>query len=182
MWTLSLISFLLLGGFLLLTGMRFGIPDMVSDTYYQLQDTSGIFKGQRKMGWLFTAVMMATAMLMLCCILDTGKGVQFFAFLGCTGLAFVGCSPNYCEQTEGRIHKAGAFIAAAGCVGWCLSVLPLPTILIAATYAVYLMAASLFKVLNGIWYINKNVKFHPWYWAEVAAFADVFITVWVMGI
>ena len=177
MWTLSLISFLLFGGYLLLMGMRFGIPDMVSDTYYQLQNTSG-----RKMGWLFTIVMMATAMLMLCCILDTGRGVQFFAFLGCTGLAFVGVTPNYVDQTEGRMHKAGAFIAAAGCVGWCLSVLPLPTILIAAGYAVYLMATSLFKVLNGIWYISKNVKFHPWYWAEVAAFADVFSTVWVMGI
>lgn len=177
MWTLSLISFLLLGGYLLLTGMRFGIPDMVSDTYYQLQNTSG-----RKMGWLFTIAMMATAMLMLCCILDTGRGVQFFAFLGCSGLAFVGVTPNYVDQAEGRIHKAGAFIAAAGCVGWCLSALPLPTILIAAGYAVYLMATSLFKVLNGIWYISKSVKFHPWYWAEVAAFADVFATVWVMGI
>ena len=41
MWLLSLISFLLLGGFLLLSATRFGIPDMVSDTYYQLQGTTG---------------------------------------------------------------------------------------------------------------------------------------------
>lgn len=178
MWTLSLISFILLGGFLLLSGVRFGIPDMVSDTYYQLQGD----KGTHNTGWLFIIVMIATAMLMLACILDTGKGVQFFAFLGCTGLAFVGVTPNYIDQSEGRIHKISAFIAAAGCTAWCLSVLPLPTILIAVGYAVYLMVTNLFKVLNGIWYISKNVKFHPWYWAEVAAFADVFATVWTMGI
>ena len=182
MWTLSLISFLLLGGFLTLSGMRFGIPDMVSDTYYQLQNTTGSeilpFGEQRNMGWLFTLVMLATAMLMLCCILDTGKGVQSLAFLGCTGLAFVGCSPNYCEQTEGTVHKAAATIAAIGCVGWCLSVLPLPTLLIATAYMVYLVVAELFKALNGIWYISGNARFHPWYWAEVAAFVDVFVTYW----
>ena len=159
----------------MLTGMRFGIPDMVSDTYYQLQGTSG-----RKMGWLFTVVMMTTAMLMLCCILDTGRGVQSLAFLGCSGLAFVGCSPNYCEQTEGTVHKAAATIAAIGCVGWCLSVLPLPTLLIATVYVVYLVVADLFRALNGIWYISNSTKFHPWYWAEVAAFVDVFVTYWTM--
>ena len=36
MYVLSIISFLLLGGFLLLAAMRFGIPSMVSDGYYQL--------------------------------------------------------------------------------------------------------------------------------------------------
>ena len=182
MWTLSLISFLLLGGFLTLSGMRFGIPDMVSDTYYQLQDTSGSeilpFEEQRNMGWLFTLVMLATSMLMLVCILDTGQGVRFLAFLGCSGLAFVGCSPNYLDQSEGTVHKAAATIAAIGCVGWCLSVLPLPTLLIATAYMVYLVVAELFKALNGIWYISGNTKFHPWYWAEVAAFVDVFVTYW----
>lgn len=182
MWTLSLISFLLLGGFLSLSGMRFGIPDMVSDTYYQLQNTSGSeilpFEEQRNMGWLFTVVMMVTSMLMLVCILDTGQGVQFLAFLGCSGLAFVGCSPNYLDQTEGTVHKAAATIAAIGCVGWCLSVLPLPTLLIATAYMVYLVVAELFKALNGIWYISGNARFHPWYWAEVAAFVDVFVTYW----
>ena len=36
MYILSVISFLLLGGFLLLAAMRFGVPAMVSDEYYQL--------------------------------------------------------------------------------------------------------------------------------------------------
>ena len=32
MWYLAFISFLLLGGYLLLMALRFGIPNMVSDT------------------------------------------------------------------------------------------------------------------------------------------------------
>ena len=184
MYLISVISFFVLGGFLILAAMRYGIPDMVSDTYYQLQGTKGSeiipFEEQRNMGWLFTLVMIVTAMLMLVCLLDTGRGVQFLAFLGCSGLAFVGVTPNYLDQSEGTVHKAAATVAAIGCVGWCLSVLPLPTLLIAALYAVYLVAASLFKALNGIWYFSRKLEFHPWYWAEVAAFVDVFITYWTM--
>ena len=41
MCVLSMISFLLWAGFLLLAVMRFGIPDMVSDVYYQLQNCTG---------------------------------------------------------------------------------------------------------------------------------------------
>ena len=41
MYVLSIISFLLLGGFLLFAAMRFGIPSMVSDVYYQLQKCTG---------------------------------------------------------------------------------------------------------------------------------------------
>lgn len=41
MYILSVISFLLLGGFLLLAAMRFGVPAMVSDVYYQLQNCIG---------------------------------------------------------------------------------------------------------------------------------------------
>ncbi len=184
MYLISVISFFILGGFLILAAMRYGIPDMVSDTYYQLQGTTGSeiipFEERRNMGWIFTAVMIATSMLMLVCILDTGRGIQFLAFVGCSGLAFVGVTPNYLDQSEGTVHKAAATIAAIGCVGWCLSVLPLPTLLIATLYAFYLVAASLCKALGGIWYISNSVRFHPWYWAEVAAFVDVYVTYWTM--
>lgn len=33
---LSIISFFLLGGFLFFAAMKFGVPTMVSDVYYQL--------------------------------------------------------------------------------------------------------------------------------------------------
>ena len=41
MYVLSIISFLLWAGFLLLAAMRFGVPAMVSDVYYQLQNCTG---------------------------------------------------------------------------------------------------------------------------------------------
>ena len=40
MIVLSIWAFLLLGGLLLLTALRFGVPDMVSGVYYQLEHTT----------------------------------------------------------------------------------------------------------------------------------------------
>ena len=55
MYVLSIISFLLWAGFLLLAAMRFGIPDMMSDVYYQLQKCTGSEvigdKRKRNYGW-----------------------------------------------------------------------------------------------------------------------------------
>lgn len=177
---LALISFLLLGGYLLLMALRFGIPNMVSDTYYQLQGCTGSkikpFKHSRNMGWVFSLIMVIVAVLMLISILDTNKGLQFLAFLGCAGLCFVGCAPNYCDRDTYSIHKTAAIVTALGCVGWCLSICWWITFVIALIYIIYLVAIDLFKVTNSFWYIGKNVKFHPWYWLEIAGFADVFLT------
>ena len=180
MYLLSIISFLLLGSYLTLAAMRFGIPAMVSDTYYQLQHTTGNFKKARNLGWLFSVVMLATALTILICILDTGKGIQPFAFLGCTGLAFVGCAPNYLDQDEYKVHKWGATIAAMGCIGWGVSVCWWVTLTIAVAYILYLSAVEFAKAANSIWYISKDVTFHPWYWAEVAAFVDLYLSYWTI--
>lgn len=180
MWILCLCAFLLLGGYLLLMALRFGIPNMVSDTYYQLQPTTGSeiapFKHPRNMGWLFSLIMVAVSFLMLICLLDTGRGIQFLVFLGCAGLCFVGCAPNYCDHDSYSVHKTAAIVAAAGCVGWCLSVCWWITFVIALIYTIYLVAIDFFKVANNFWYIGKDVKLHPWYWLEIAGFADVFLT------
>ena len=101
MYVLSIISFLLLAGFLLLAAMRFGVPAMVSDVYYQLQNCTGSEvigdKRKRNYGWVFTAVMVTCAILMMVCMLDSGKGIQCLAFIGCGGLMFVGFVPRYLE-------------------------------------------------------------------------------------
>lgn len=179
MWILSLISFLLLLGVLLLSAMRFGVPDMVSDTYYQLQGTTGSEvlggKVKRNFGWVFSVVMCLVAGLMMVAILDLDKGVQCLAFIGCAGLAFVGCAPNYLGD-ESKVHKIAALVAAAGCVGWCLSICWYVTLLIACLYA-FAMA----KVYARNKFINfKAAKCHPWYWLEVSAFLDVFVTYWII--
>ena len=173
MWLLSLISFLLLGGFLLLSATRFGIPDMVSDTYYQLQGTTGSEvlggKVKRNFGWVFSVVMCLVAGLMMVAILDLCRGVQCLAFIGCGGLAFVGCAPNYLGD-DSKVHKIAAIVSAIGCVGWCSSVNLAPTLLLAiAVLIIYFPPA-------------KKPDSVGYYWAELAAFLDVYLTYWIFAL
>ena len=72
--------------------------------------------------------------------------------------------------------------AAACCVGWCMSVCEWITFVIALIYTIYLVIIYFFNVANSFWYIGKDVKFHPWYWLEIAGFADVFLTYLFMEI
>lgn len=171
MYVLSIISFLLLAGFLLLAAMRLGVPSMVSDVYYQLQGCMGSEvigdKRKRNYGWVFTLVMFVSSLLMLVSLLDSGKGVQFLAFLGCAGLMFVAAAPCYLDNNEHAIHKAAAITAAAGCVGWCSSVNLAPTLLLAITVLIIYLPSA------------KKPKTVGYYWAEVAGFIDMYITYWV---
>ena len=175
MYTLSVISFLLLGGFLLLAAMRFGVPAMVSDVYYQLQNCTGSEvigdKNKRNYGWVFTAVMVTCAILMLIPLLDTGKGIQCLAFIGCGGLMFVGTAPNYLDADAYPIHKVGALVAAVGCVGWCLSVCWVPTAILAFIYLLLINNAD-----------DDGECKSALYMAEVAGFLDVYITYWTCAL
>ena len=174
MCVLSIISFLLWAGFFLLAAMRFGIPDMMSDVYYQLHGCTGSEvigdKHKRNYGWVFTAVMVASAILMLIPMLDSGMGIQCLAFLGFAGLMFVGFVPRYLDSSEHIIHKTAAITAAIGCVGWCASVNLIPTMLLAiAVLIIYFPPA---KKPNSVGY----------YWAEIAAFIDVYLTYWIFAL
>lgn len=151
---------------------------MVSDTYYQLQNTTGSEvlggKVKRNFGWVFSVVMILVAGLMMVAILDLGSGVQCLAFIGCGGLAFVGCAPNYLGD-ESKVHKIATIVAAIGCVGWCLSVCWWVTLLVS-----FLYAFGMIKVCDRNKFIGfKVVSYHPWYWLEVSAFLDVFLTYWL---
>lgn len=174
MYILSIISSLLLGGFLLLAAMRFGVPAMVSDVYYQLQNCAGSEvigdKEKRNYGWVFTAVMVVSAILMLISLLDSCKGIQFFAFLGCAGLMLVGFAPNYLDKDDYIVHKTAAIIAAIGGVGWCASVNLIPTLLLAITVLVIYFPPA------------KKPKTVGYYWAEIAAFLDMYLTYWIFAL
>ncbi len=170
MMILSVISAVLLFGYLLAMACRHGIPDMVSDTYYQLG----------KHGWLFTAVLTASALMMMIAILDSGRGLQAAAFIGTAGLVFVGFAPNYLSQDEYHVHKGAAILSALGCVAWCLSVNIWPTLIIAALYLLYHTAYTVRKAAEmPYWMPSIGSPWHPWYWAEVACFADVFGSYWI---
>lgn len=169
MTILALLSFLLLFGYLGIMAHKHGIPDMVSDTYYQLG----------KHGWIFSLVLSASAILIMVPILDSGLGLQPAAFIGTAGLTFVALAPNYLSQDEYTVHKSAAIIAAADCLLWCLSVNAWPTLAIGSLYALYLIAIDIYKSAENVWWLSSlGVRWHPWYWAEVACFADVFATWW----
>lgn len=148
-WAILLITYLLY------TNIKYGIPNMISDTYYQLGNY----------GYVFSIILSILAIGMNITILNSGFGIQCLAFIGCSSLLFVACAPNYLDQTEYKVHKTGATIAACGSIGWCLSVNIWVTICITILYVVQQL----------ILYLLKRNK-HPWYWAEFYAFLDVFVT------
>ena len=112
------------------------------------------------------------------CLLDSGRGVQCLAFLGCAGLCFVGIAPNYVDKDVYPIHKGGAIVAAIGCVGWCISVNWWVTLAVAS---MYLCSFRRTKNTTADDYSTAHYTAmpHPWYWAEVAGFLDVFLTYWL---
>lgn len=162
MLVISVISFLVFAAYLFITYKAFGLPSMISDTYYQLEAS------QKGAGWLFTAVLWIVSFSVLCCLLDSGEGIQAFAFLGCVGLAFVGAAPQFKEQEAGNVHRLGATIAAMGGIAWSLSVCWYATALIALQYALYLLRC----------HYRKDMA-HIGYWAEASAILDVYITYWL---
>ena len=174
MYVLSIISFLLLAGFLLLAAMRFGVPAMVSDVYYQLQGCTGSEvigdKRKRNYGWVFTLVMVASSLFMLIPMLDSGRGIQCLAFLGCAGLMFVGFVPRYLDSEEHIIHKSAAITSVIGCVGWCMSVNLVPTLLLAISVLIIYFPPA------------KKPKTVGYYLAELAAFLDVYLTYWIFAL
>lgn len=155
MISLVIIAAILFCTYLVIMRTMYGIPSMISDTFYQLEER----------GYLFTVLIILISIMMLVSILDVSKGIQAFAFIGCTGLSFVGLAPNYKAQEDYKVHKGGAIISAIGCILWCVSAYPLPTLWITFAYSQYY-----------IWFTSIGKIGHPWYWAEVACFIDVFIT------
>ena len=136
---------------------------MISDTYYQLN----------KKGGIFSSVMLFTAISMLISILDTNQGIQCLAFLGCAGLAFVGCAPNY--LVDYRVHKTAAIIASIGCIGWSFSVNYIITLSILGAYLIYLLFIYLHINIQNM-SRQEIPKTHPWYFLELAGFVDVYLT------
>ena len=134
---------------------KHGIPNMISDTYYQME----------KYGYVFSIVLLLMSFGITYFTLSSGLGVQCLAFLGGAGLAFVAVAPNYLDKDNYKIHKIGAIVAACGSIGWSLSVNIQISLIIMFLYT-----------LNQIFLYYKNRKSHPWYWAELMAFIDIFIT------
>ena len=133
---------------------KYGVPDMVSSIYYLL--------GKR--GWVFQLAMMLFGILMMVCLLDSGRGVQCFAFLACAGLIFVGAAPRFLEEDERKVHKTVAITSAMASVAWCLTV--------------DWRFVFTFLAWDGMFWICKDKNSKPWFMAEVMAVMLVLLTYW----
>lgn len=131
---------------------KYGVPDMVSTIYYLLG----------KSGWVFQVVMIAFGILMMVCLLDSGRGVQCFAFLACAGLMFVGAAPKFLDESERKIHKTAAITSAMASVAWCLTV--------------DWRFVFTFIAWYGMFWICKDKNSKPWFMAEMMAVMLVMLT------
>lgn len=136
----------------------FGISEALSDTYYQ---------GAGK--W-FTALMLTEAVGISPLLVSPCGGETIpllLGIVGCLGLVGVGLIPFYlhCRRCHWA-HKAAAWVAAVGCVGWCLSVSVWPTAYCAVLMAAYLVATRKRWMLV----------------AELLGFVDVFATLIVYSL
>lgn len=156
----SAVGALTLAVYLMVMRKRYGVPEMISSTYYQ---GGGVW---------FTLVMWVVALTMMVATLGSGVGAQFLAFLGCGGLMFVGAAPKFLDKDERPIHKGGAIVSAFGCVGWCLTANPIPTVVIGGMYATYLLLTEAVRL------VNPSHYGHTWLLAELSAFMDTFVTLW----
>lgn len=151
---LSLIAALLLVVMLCVVKNRYGVPDMVSSIYYLL--------GKR--GWVFQVVMIAFGMLMMVCLLDSGRGVQCLAFLACAGLMFVGAAPRFLDESERKVHKTAAITSAIAGLLWSLSVDCRVAVALSGWYGVY--------------WICRDKDSHPLFVAELMAIWMVLQAYW----
>ena len=173
MTIIATISAAILFGYLAYTAKVFGIPSMVSDTFYQLS----------RNGWVFSVTLFLASLLMCAAILDSGQGIQALAFLGCGSLAFVGCAPNYLNQDEYKVHETFAILSAIGCVGWCISVNIIPTAIIALLYLLYSISLDINKYIGNCFHLSNCSDIgHPWYWAEVCCFVDTYTTYFLISL
>lgn len=152
MIAMSVFAFAILIGYLVYSAIIFGVPTMVSDTFYQ----------HGKRGWIFTIVMMATSLIMFPCMADLNENIAPLAFLGCGSLCYVGYSPHYIREDERIIHKVSAIASAVFCVSWCIAISPFPTAILSLVGL----------ILSAVW------KSRYLYICEVFCFLDVFITYW----
>lgn len=97
-----------------------GIPDSISHTSY-IWEKDCNHKGDAHKYYGFTLYCLITvALVFYPWITSTCETWQFLCFLSCAGMLTAGCSPNFKEGTENKIHYTGAVIAVFSLITWLL--------------------------------------------------------------
>lgn len=141
---------------------RNGIPYSISDTFYALEHKL----------W-FGATMWLTSLLLMPSILNfTPDSYQFLAFLMCAGLMFVGVAPNFKQGFERPIHIGATCVSSLSSQMWVILTQPL-LMLVWVAWFVYIGIILKRNWDGNLW--SSFVKCKPLFWAEVTAFAMVYI-------
>lgn len=126
MKVVAIISFILMAVYLLFCAIRYGVKGYVSDNYYIAKEK-----------WLFSAMMMSTAVVL--CPLMIAKGGDTWGFLGALagfGLLLVGVEPHY--KTYGKLaHNVGAWTACISSLIWSAIFHPYITGWLISSYIIY---------------------------------------------
>lgn len=147
MKVVAIISFILMAVYLLYCAIRYGVKGYVSDNYYIAKEK-----------WLFSAMMMSTAVVL--CPLMIAKGGNTWGFLGALagfGLLLVGVEPHY-KDFGSLAHNVGAWMACISSVIW------------SAIFHPYITACVFFAYLAYYIAVGKKVM----YVAEISVFALVY--------
>ena len=144
------------------------VPNSISATFYKLDHKA----------W-FMAAMWLTAGLLMPAILEVSKeGTEWTAFLACVGMFLVGSAPNFKEESEGKIHTAGAVLCIVASQIWVA--LNCPWCLMA--WAVYVIGTLIYMLTNEIT-DDLRADFmdtRPMFWVEIAALVATYTGVFIL--
>lgn len=133
------------------------IPIHLSQTFYIL-----------KHKFIFSLFLLSLTFMLLPPLLEiTPTNYEFLAFLTGASVAFIGLTPNFLEQFEGKIHSISAYIAVAA--SQLLILLTEPIILLTWLLALLIIiVCKLFRKEKQINYI---------FWIEIIGILNIFILV-----
>ena len=153
-------SLLVLAGYVSYAIWRCGVPASLSETYY-------ILKKLNRPRWLFTACLALAAFLLVPAWVEaSASDTQFLAFLSCAALLFVASAPAVGEPVTGKVHAGATVVCVLSGLAWCCVAFP------------YSWIVPVVCVASAVYPVVKSPK--KWlFWAEMAAFASVYVSLLV---
>lgn len=155
-----IISLVILTTYVIWTSVKYGVPDSISQSYYNL-----------KWSPLFTLVIWTCGFLILPTIMDQTAAVsstQVVPFLGVFGLLLVGAAPRV-RDYERTIHIIGASIAGIFSQLW--------IILYGNPWTLLLWIGPMILLMSLMIRRDKDLdKVNFVFWVEITAFAQLYLS------